>query len=111
MDPNEEFKNEVYYESIHDTIQQIDLMKRIIAAYRHNFAYATSAKQFEEVFKKSDGRKVASVLGIEGLHQIGNSPAAIRLFYEAGVRYITLTHNCNNLFADGAVCLNSNSPA
>ncbi|KAF3934086.1 hypothetical protein ABW19_dt0207117 [Dactylella cylindrospora] len=103
LDPDEEFRDEVYYESIHDTIQQIDLMKRIIRAYPQSFQFATSPKEFEDIFKKSGGKKVASVLGIEGLHQIGNSPAAIRLFYEVGVRYITLTHNCNNLFADGAL--------
>ncbi|KAK6529994.1 hypothetical protein TWF694_003370 [Orbilia ellipsospora] len=103
LDPNEEFKDEVYYESIHDTIQQIDVMKRLVRAYPHDFGWATSSREFEQVFKSSRGRKVASVLGIEGLHQIGNSPAAIRLFYEVGVRYITLTHNCNNQYADGAL--------
>ncbi|KAF3927061.1 hypothetical protein AA313_de0201869 [Arthrobotrys entomopaga] len=103
LDPHEEFKDEVYYESIHDTIQQIDVMKRLVRAYPHDFGWATSSKDFEQVFKSSHGRKVASVLGIEGLHQIGNSPAAIRLFYEVGVRYITLTHNCNNQYADGAL--------
>ncbi|KAK6529838.1 hypothetical protein TWF281_008996 [Arthrobotrys megalospora] len=102
-DPEEQFHNDVYYESIHDTIQQIDLMKRIIRAYPNNFGFAKSADEFEDVFYKSGGKRIASVLGIEGLHQIGNSPAAIRLFYEVGVRYITLTHNCNNLYADGAI--------
>ncbi|KAJ6263464.1 hypothetical protein Dda_2028 [Drechslerella dactyloides] len=102
-DPSEQFQDPVYHESIHDTIQQIDVMKRIVRAYPKDLAFATSADDFERVFTASSGKKVASVLGIEGLHQIGNSPAAIRLFYEVGVRYITLTHNCNNLYADGAV--------
>ncbi|EPS37067.1 hypothetical protein H072_9320 [Dactylellina haptotyla CBS 200.50] len=103
LDPNEEFKDEVYYESIHDTIQQIDVTKRMVRAFPDHFGWATSARDFEHIFKSSRGKKVASVLGIEGLHQIGNSPAAIRLFYEVGVRYITLTHNCNNRYADGAL--------
>ncbi|EWC46237.1 hypothetical protein DRE_04408 [Drechslerella stenobrocha 248] len=103
LDPDETFRDAVYYESIHDTIQQIDVMKRIVRSHPQKLVFATSAAEFERVFTSSGGRKIASVLGIEGLHQIGNSPAAIRLFYEVGVRYITLTHNCNNLFADGAV--------
>ncbi|KAF3920669.1 hypothetical protein ABW21_db0207286 [Orbilia brochopaga] len=102
-DPKEQFQDAVYYESIHDTIQQIDVMKRIVRAHPDDLTFATSADEFQRAFTASGGKKVASVLGIEGLHQIGNSPAAIRLFYEVGVRYITLTHNCNNLYADGAV--------
>ncbi|KAK6497817.1 hypothetical protein TWF481_012219 [Arthrobotrys musiformis] len=102
-DPEESFENDVYYKSIHDTIQQIDLMKRIVKNFPDDFGFARSVDEFEDVFYKSGGSRIASVLGIEGLHQIGNSPAAIRLFYEVGVRYITLTHNCNNLYADGAV--------
>ena len=46
--------------------------------------------------------KLASMIGVEGLHQIGNSIAGIRTVHELGARYITLTHNCNNIFATSA---------
>lgn len=39
------------------------------------------------------------MIGAEGLHQVGASIAAIRMLYELGTRYITVTHNCNNAFA------------
>jgi membrane dipeptidase len=46
--------------------------------------------------------RVASLIGIEGGHQIGNSPAALRMFYDLGARYMTLTHSANNDWADSA---------
>lgn len=47
--------------------------------------------------------QLISPLGVEGLHQIGNSVANLRRFYDLGVRYATLTHNCPNRFADAAL--------
>ena len=47
--------------------------------------------------------QLISPLGIEGLHQIGNSVANLRRFHSLGVRYATLTHNRHNVFADAAV--------
>lgn len=39
------------------------------------------------------------MIGIEGGHQTGNSLGALRLLFDMGARYITLTHNCDNAVA------------
>jgi membrane dipeptidase len=43
---------------------------------------------------------ISSLIGIEGLHQIGNSASILRLYHQLGVRYATLTHTCHNRYAD-----------
>jgi membrane dipeptidase len=45
-------------------------------------------------------RKIAALMGIEGGHAIEDSLMALRGFYRLGVRYITLTHNNTNNWAD-----------
>lgn len=35
-------------------------------------------------------------------HQLGNSIHVLRQYYALGARYMTLTHSCNNAFADSA---------
>jgi membrane dipeptidase len=41
-------------------------------------------------------------MGVEGGHQIEQSPAVLRVFYELGARYMTLTHFGNTPWADSA---------
>ena len=71
-----------------------------MAVYPRHFASRINSHCAKGAFKSG---KFISPLGIEGLHQIGNSAANLRRFHELGVRYATLTHNCHNKFADAAL--------
>lgn len=85
--------------AIRATIEQIDIVKRLVKAYPNDLALAGTADDVVRVHKTG---RVASLIGIEGGHQIGGNLAALRLFYELGARYMTLTHFKNNEWADSA---------
>lgn len=80
-------------------LEQIDIARRMIATYPEDLAFATSVADIEAARK--DGR-IASLLGMEGGHTIGNSLGALRSYYDLGVRYMTLTHFHSHDWADSA---------
>ncbi|MBV9446090.1 MAG: dipeptidase [Streptosporangiaceae bacterium] len=80
-------------------LEQIDLTRRMIAAYPAQLELALTAADIERIFASG---KLASLLGAEGGHVIVGSLAVLRMLYELGVRYMTLTHNNNVPWADSA---------
>jgi membrane dipeptidase len=84
-------------EAIRTTIEQIDTARRLIDAYPRDLELASTAADVERIHRSG---KVASMLGIEGGRQIGGSLAALRQFYNLGVRYMTLTHSQTTEWAD-----------
>jgi membrane dipeptidase len=86
-------------EAIRRTIEQIDVVDRMIATYPDDLERALSADDIVRIHKSG---RIASLVGIEGGRQIGGSMAALRQFYRLGARYMTLTHNQTTGWADSA---------
>jgi membrane dipeptidase len=87
------------FEAVQTTLEQIDLVKRMVALYPADLEMAYTAADVRRIRKS---HKVASLIGIEGGHQINNSLAVLRQMYDAGARYMTLTHTANTAWADSA---------
>ena len=85
--------------AVQATLEQIDIVHRLAAHYPRDLEMAYTAADVARIHKSG---RVASLIGIEGGHQIGNSLAALRQFYALGARYMTLTHFKNNDWADSA---------
>ncbi|EAQ27938.1 putative dipeptidase [Erythrobacter sp. NAP1] len=86
-------------QAVQMTMEQIDVMKRLIARYPGELAFAETADDIENAI--AEGR-IASMLGMEGGHSIGSSLAVLRQMYDLGARYMTLTHGANTPWADSA---------
>jgi membrane dipeptidase len=77
----------------------MDLVKRMAARYPSDLEMAYTAADVRRIHR---AHKIASMIGIEGGHQINNSLAVLRQMYDAGARYMTLTHTTNTAWADSA---------
>ncbi|MEU0967825.1 dipeptidase [Streptomyces sp. NPDC005917] len=81
------------------TLEQIDCVRQLIDRYPADLRAALTAADMEAA--RAEGR-IASLMGAEGGHSIDNSLGTLRGLYALGVRYMTLTHNDNNDWADSA---------
>jgi membrane dipeptidase len=81
------------------TLEQIDLVHAMVARYPNDLQMAYSADDIVNIHKAG---RIASLIGIEGGHQIDNSLPVLRQMYSLGARYMTLTHTLDNDWADSA---------
>lgn len=80
-------------------LDMIDMVHRAAERHPNDLMLATSVADIRQAKKQN---KIAALMGIEGGHAIENSLMALRDFYRLGVRYMTLTWNNTNDWADAS---------
>ncbi len=81
------------------TLEQIDLIRRLVARYPDDLELALTADDIERIHKQG---KIASLIGVEGGHAIEGSLASLRRLYDLGARYMTLAHTDTLDWVDSA---------
>ncbi|MFA6955071.1 MAG: dipeptidase [Thermoanaerobaculia bacterium] len=89
-------------DAVKTVVEQIDVVHRVDARYPDAFALALTADDVLRIHREG---RIASMIGVEGGHSIGNSLAVLRQLYALGARYMTLTHSKNTDWADSATDL------
>jgi membrane dipeptidase len=84
--------------ALHEALREFDVALRFIRS-QPRLELARTADDIERIHRSG---QIASLIGVEGGHTIEQSPAALRVFYELGGRYMTLTHWDNVEWADAA---------
>lgn len=79
------------------TLDMIDSVYRAVERNPKDLMFATSVADIRRAKRQG---KIAALMGIEGGHAIEDSLPALREFYRLGVRYMTLTWNNTNNWAD-----------
>jgi membrane dipeptidase len=76
-------------EAVRATLEQIDIVHRMLQRWSGTFERARTADEIERAFKRG---RIASMIGMEGGHSIDSSLATLRMLHALGAGYLTLTH-------------------
>lgn len=79
------------------TLDMIDSVYRAVERHPRDLMLATSVADIRRAKRQG---KIAALMGIEGGHAIEDSLPTLREFYRLGIRYMTLTWNNTNNWAD-----------
>jgi membrane dipeptidase len=85
--------------ALQQTLEQIELVKAMIARYPNVFEQARTVANIERIRKEG---KIASLIGVEGGHCIEDSLENLRRLHALGAGYMTLTHSDTLAWADSA---------
>jgi membrane dipeptidase len=81
------------------TLEQIDRVHRLVAAHPDRLAMARTA---DDIRRLSRTGRIASLIGVEGGHQIDGRLSVLRQYKALGVAYLTLTHGRSLAWADSS---------
>jgi membrane dipeptidase len=81
-------------------------VKEQIRRHPESLEAASTSADIRRIVKSG---KIAALMGIEGGHAIEDSLPALRMFYNLGIRYMTLTHTNTNDWADSEGDINNQS--
>lgn len=80
-------------------LKLIEITKKMAA---DNPDLAEIALTPEDAYRLEKAGKRAIFMGMENGYPLGKDPANVKLFYDLGVRYITITHSRNNELGDSS---------
>jgi len=86
-------------EATRRALQLIDSVNQQVARHPDQLVLATTAADVRRAHKQ---KKIALLMGMEGGTPIADDLRLLRLFYQLGVRYMTLTHGLANNWADSS---------
>ncbi|GGB39141.1 membrane dipeptidase [Sphingomonas metalli] len=81
------------------TLEQIDIVRRLVARYPRDLVLADSAAAVRRALREG---RIASLIGVEGGHQIDGRLAVLRQYRALGAAYMTLTHGRSLDWADSS---------
>ncbi len=85
--------------AIQKALDQIDAVHENVKKHSKDMLFAGTAA---DVRRAHEQGKIAALIGVEGGHMIGNDIRMVRIFYDLGVRYMTLSHFYNDEWADSS---------
>src|SRR3569833_4501890 len=86
-------------EQVEQTLEQIDLVRDIVARYPSDFAMARTADDVRRIRKSG---RMAALIGVAGGGQIRHRRSNLRTYAALGAGYLTLTHTRTVEWADSA---------
>jgi len=84
-------------EAVRRTLDLRDAMQSLFDTHKNKIDLATTAADIKRIVKS---HKIAAFLTIEGGHTIDDDLRVLRMYYQLGIRSMTLTHSRNNNWAD-----------
>ena len=86
-------------EAVRRTLDLRDAMQSVLDTHKDQMELATTAADIRRIVKAG---KISVFLTVEGGHTIDDDLRVLRMYYQLGVRSMTLTHSRNNNWADSA---------